>query len=343
MNGDFELGDWAVHPTLNAVTRNDVSRHLSPKAVEVLVFLAGRQGDVASKEDIFAAVWPGIFVTDDALTRCIGELRRVFEDDAREPNVIQTIAKRGYRLVPPVRWLRNGAAGGHSGGAEPVQESANGTCISASGSRNSRGRGGGHAGGRDRADRRGRRERANGCVPSRFAARRARSRVTRADRRCRRGDRGDGPVAPGARFEPRRLDHRSGAWLRARQPQHPYRHPDADGDGDLERRQVPGLLREAGRHGRATSLPPALLRLPCDADCGHRRGGGAISFARRPTRRVRGGPTAEVGVARRRAGDRARFSGRCPVRCELGIRRLHRVFIRLRHWLVQGALRGRNG
>src|SRR5512139_2538637 len=108
MNGDFELGEWAVHPKLNTVVRDNASRHLSPKAGEVLVFLAKHQGDVVSKEDLLAAVWPETFVTDDALTRCIGELRRVFEDDAREPNIIQTIAKRGYRLVPRVRWLPAG-------------------------------------------------------------------------------------------------------------------------------------------------------------------------------------------------------------------------------------------
>src|SRR5512140_3423963 len=112
MNGDFELGEWAVHPKLNAVVRDNASRHVSPKAVEVLVFLARQQGEVVSKEDVLAAVWSGTFVTDDALTRCIGELRRVFDDDAREPTIIQTIAKRGYRLVPSVRWLGNGSSPG---------------------------------------------------------------------------------------------------------------------------------------------------------------------------------------------------------------------------------------
>ena len=115
MNGDFEFGEWAVHPKLNAVVRDGASHHVSPKAVEVLVFLAENQGDVVTKEAILASVWSGTFVTDDALTRCIGELRRVFEDDAREPHIIQTIAKRGYRLVPSVRWLKNGSAGGHNG------------------------------------------------------------------------------------------------------------------------------------------------------------------------------------------------------------------------------------
>ena len=129
MNGDFELGDWAVHPKLNTVVRNNASRHVSPKAVEVLLFLARHQGDVISKEAIFAAVWSGTFVTDDALTRCIGELRRVFEDDAHEPTIIQTIAKRGYRLVPPVRWLGNGWAGPPNSEPTADQESASETAA----------------------------------------------------------------------------------------------------------------------------------------------------------------------------------------------------------------------
>ena len=124
MNGDFELGEWAVHPKLNAVVRDNASRHVSPKAIEVLVFLARHQGDVVSKEDVFASVWSETFVTDDALTRCIGELRRVFEDDAREPTIIQTIAKRGYRLVPSVRWLGNGSSPENEKAGEGRSEAA---------------------------------------------------------------------------------------------------------------------------------------------------------------------------------------------------------------------------
>src|SRR6516165_1125055 len=70
--------------------------------MEVLVCLARHAGESLSKERLLQEVWPGTFVTDDALKRCILELRRVFADDAREPRVIQTIAKRGYRLVAPV-------------------------------------------------------------------------------------------------------------------------------------------------------------------------------------------------------------------------------------------------
>jgi DNA-binding winged helix-turn-helix (wHTH) protein len=49
---------------------------------------------------------PGTFVTDDVLTRCISELRRVFEDNPKKSRFIQTIPKRGYRLIAPVGFNR---------------------------------------------------------------------------------------------------------------------------------------------------------------------------------------------------------------------------------------------
>lgn len=103
MNGEFHLGPWLVQPRLNAIVLNGQSVRLEPKVMQVLVCLARGAGDVVEKEHLIRAVWPDTFVTDDALTRCISELRKTFEDDAREARVIQTIPKIGYRLVAPVR------------------------------------------------------------------------------------------------------------------------------------------------------------------------------------------------------------------------------------------------
>jgi adenylate cyclase len=96
---DFRMGAWLVQPSLDAVTRAGATTHLEPKVMEVLVCLAQHPGALLSKEKLLQTVWPETFVTDDVLTRCISELRRVFEDDAREPKIIQTIPKRGYRLL----------------------------------------------------------------------------------------------------------------------------------------------------------------------------------------------------------------------------------------------------
>ena len=59
-------------------------------------------GEPVGKEELLRSVWTDTFVSDDVLSRSIFELRRVFEDDARQPTFIQTIPKRGYRLVAPV-------------------------------------------------------------------------------------------------------------------------------------------------------------------------------------------------------------------------------------------------
>jgi TolB-like protein len=73
--------------------------------MEVLLRLAEYPGETLSKEQLLQAVWPNIIVTEDVLKRCIGELRRAFGDDARNPHIIETIAKRGYRLLVPVSGL----------------------------------------------------------------------------------------------------------------------------------------------------------------------------------------------------------------------------------------------
>jgi len=98
----FRIANWLIEPRLNTVARNGATTRLEPKVMEVLVCLARRAGEPVSKEELLQAVWPDTFVTDDGLKRSISELRRVFEDDVREPRVIQTIPKRGYRLMVPV-------------------------------------------------------------------------------------------------------------------------------------------------------------------------------------------------------------------------------------------------
>lgn len=102
MEGDFQIGSWLVQPSLNSVSRNGAAVRLESKVMAVLVCLARQAGNPISKEELLTAVWPNTFVSEDALKRCISELRRVFGDDAREPRIIETIPKRGYRLLEPV-------------------------------------------------------------------------------------------------------------------------------------------------------------------------------------------------------------------------------------------------
>jgi len=99
VNHDFRVGPWLVQPSLNNISQNGTSNHLEPKVMEVLVCLAEHMGEVVPKEKLLQAVWPDTFVSDDVLKRSVSELRRVFSDDAHASRIIETVPKRGYRLV----------------------------------------------------------------------------------------------------------------------------------------------------------------------------------------------------------------------------------------------------
>src|SRR5215472_5923979 len=109
MDGNFKLGSWLIEPGLNTVSRNGTSIRVAPKAMGVLLCLAYHAGETVSKETLLRTVWPDTFVSDEVLKVSISDLRRALEDDAREPTLIQTVPKRGYRLVAPVV-PANGAA-----------------------------------------------------------------------------------------------------------------------------------------------------------------------------------------------------------------------------------------
>jgi TolB-like protein/DNA-binding winged helix-turn-helix (wHTH) protein/Flp pilus assembly protein TadD len=95
----FRLGDWLVQPDLGRISRGDEVVHLRPQLMDLLVFLAQRAGGLASKNDILDGVWPEEFVAESALTRCIAELRQALGDEVQQPRFIETVPKRGYRLL----------------------------------------------------------------------------------------------------------------------------------------------------------------------------------------------------------------------------------------------------
>ena len=84
---------------------------LTPKASAVLKLLVLQAGKPVTKEEMFATVWSGVAVGDDALTSCIQELRKAFADDARQPRFIETRHRRGYRFVARISETRTEAAG----------------------------------------------------------------------------------------------------------------------------------------------------------------------------------------------------------------------------------------
>ena len=92
-----------MQPALNRLTRDDQELRLEPKVMQVLEVLAETPGEVVTRETLEARVWAGTYVSEDVLQRAIRELRKAFGDDAANPKYVETIRKRGYRLIAPVR------------------------------------------------------------------------------------------------------------------------------------------------------------------------------------------------------------------------------------------------
>lgn len=100
----YRLAGRLVEPGLNRITRDGAVLQVEPKVMQVLEALVAGGSDVVTKDELIGRVWEGVFVSDDVLVRAIGELRKVLEDGdgSDAPAVIETIRKRGYRLLAPV-------------------------------------------------------------------------------------------------------------------------------------------------------------------------------------------------------------------------------------------------
>lgn len=106
MDAPFWLDDWYVDPVAGSLLRDGAEIRLEPKVMTVLLVLASRAGEVISREEIEELAWPGVVVGYDALASSIIKLRKALGDDSRHPRYIETVPKRGYRLIAPT-----GAAG----------------------------------------------------------------------------------------------------------------------------------------------------------------------------------------------------------------------------------------
>ncbi|SDD47245.1 winged helix-turn-helix domain-containing protein [Aquimonas voraii] len=98
----FHLADLCVEPQRLRVLREAHTITLEPRQMEVLVALCEQAGEVVSAEQLLIDVWHGSFYGDNPVHKCIAQLRQRLGDDSRQPRYIQTIRKRGYRLLAPV-------------------------------------------------------------------------------------------------------------------------------------------------------------------------------------------------------------------------------------------------
>jgi len=95
----YRFDRYAVHARDFIVEKNGETVTLTPRAFDVLLLLLRHAGHVVEKRRLFDEVWKESFVTDNALTKVIKEIRHALGDPADEPHYIETVPKRGYRFI----------------------------------------------------------------------------------------------------------------------------------------------------------------------------------------------------------------------------------------------------
>jgi TolB-like protein/DNA-binding winged helix-turn-helix (wHTH) protein len=99
----YQFLDVRVEVSRFRALREGRALALEPKAIETLIFLLERPGRLIEKDELLSGVWKESFVTPNAMTRIIAQLRRELGDDAKTPHIIQTVPARGYVFLPEVR------------------------------------------------------------------------------------------------------------------------------------------------------------------------------------------------------------------------------------------------
>ncbi len=97
----FSLGHVIVEPDLGVIIRDNERYHLAPKAMEVLVFLAAMDCKIVSREQILEFGWGDTGASKTNITHIISEIRHVLDDHKECPTYIQTIPRKGYRMMLP--------------------------------------------------------------------------------------------------------------------------------------------------------------------------------------------------------------------------------------------------
>jgi DNA-binding winged helix-turn-helix (wHTH) protein/TolB-like protein/tetratricopeptide (TPR) repeat protein len=95
----YRFDGFVVDAQNFVVERGDQPVSLTPRAFDVLLLLLKNRGQVVEKRQMFDEIWKDTFVSDNALTKVIKELRQSLGDSVDEPKFIETIPKRGYRFI----------------------------------------------------------------------------------------------------------------------------------------------------------------------------------------------------------------------------------------------------
>jgi DNA-binding winged helix-turn-helix (wHTH) protein/tetratricopeptide (TPR) repeat protein len=107
----YRFGVFEALPQAGELQKNGVRVKLQEQPFQLLIFLLENAGDIVSRESVRQRLWQGnTFVDFDAsLSVAVGKLREALGDSADNPRFIETIPRRGYRFVAPVKAIQRPA------------------------------------------------------------------------------------------------------------------------------------------------------------------------------------------------------------------------------------------
>lgn len=120
----LDFGEFRFDCGARQLWRGSEEIKLPPRASALLAALAERSTEIVTKEELIDRVWDGKAVGDDALTSCVQELRRALGDDPRNPKLVETRHRRGYRLRVPATPASETSAASRPGLPPPAQDKA---------------------------------------------------------------------------------------------------------------------------------------------------------------------------------------------------------------------------
>ena len=119
----YQFGPFRFDRVAYQVARGAEVVDLTPKLLDLLVYLLERPATLVTKEELLDALWPGANVTENALAQAVSELRQGLGDEASAPQFIRTVTRRGYRFIAPVTPIAGVPADTPASRATPIDGS----------------------------------------------------------------------------------------------------------------------------------------------------------------------------------------------------------------------------
>src|SRR6202161_71701 len=122
VNNLYRFGEFVLDPGMRSLSRADSPVSVTPKAFDVLLFLAQNPNRLVTKQELLEAVWGDTFVEEGNLTQYISHLRKALGDNSEDSRLIVTIARKGYQFTARVTVAEAAETAKHSAVQVPTAE-----------------------------------------------------------------------------------------------------------------------------------------------------------------------------------------------------------------------------